>query len=365
MPNTLYVQYAQLEHGPIHWHAMLNNTLQAGVAETEDALNQCIAEQGIDSVRIIIPSWLMAVHKLDIDKSALKYLNKTLRFKMEPFLANGVEDNQYQSFQSASKNVYGVAIESSILESVKNKVEGVFPDCHIQFSSIACAVVNSMSLTGAMEVEGEVITMKDSDVCATPIDLCDAFDVTPDSQLPYNQLVEANAFVPIYEAGQPKRKKGAWLWKVTAAMVLMAFAGAYGDAWYEAKQKAAYAQAVNEQTASAYLQAFPNERIVNLKRQVLAKVMQASNSDNQKTLTPTEAMMAVSKAVASSGAQGHLVSIKGESGFTSIEWSSHSADNAIKIESALNGTGIYRAKAMNVNRTNGQFISRLTLEIAQ
>ncbi|WP_156489022.1 type II secretion system protein GspL [Marinomonas gallaica] len=269
--------------------------IQQGMVESNTemaALYQEMASKHSDlRVFFFPPHHRFHVRKLAVTKHQRRHMDKVLPYLMEPYLAQPIESLAFFWVPDSPNQIWAMTMDKSLLadwqadlQSISRTTGVILP---LQF------VVSHQTQNGAAEVLGERFEVSQDQLCWLPEELSATHPPTTISQVydldSLNEALAQETQWKRWRIGEIKEitegvKITAPRWQWAAGLVVVALAAQWLNSELATQEINSQALEVEQASNELFLSLVPSAgRVVNLSRQLDARLQQASQQQDQST----------------------------------------------------------------------------------
>lgn len=309
---------------------------------------------------VVVPA-VEHVHarKLNAEKIKDRHLKHSIRFIMEPFIGNAIDDNHISHIK-LGKSVYGFAIRNEDLAYCE-EIAKLFPDADVRIIPMQAGVLQTDFSQGPSKFLGRDFTLEsDGQICFQPYVQPSKNPLLVDD-LPASDLLQMFKVkgTPCLSLIKKRKASSGWLtWKLAASLMVCLGASSLYSINLEANKYLSASDKIKSDIEDHFTKLFPDEAIVSLNRQVQIKLNDVRNKDEVSQSINAYETLNKLELVAKQARRSSVVSVQfsEDTGTVNFDLASPSLDANSAFTTRLAN---YGAK-VTLNKTSnqdGQFLS--------
>lgn len=311
------------------WLLHQQRVVEQGEADSQQSLNeivtQCVPEASMRGELICIPpSSRVHYRYLEVPKQQRKHLAQLTPFLMESHIGQPLEDVHFVACKGR-QTVRVAGVDKALLSYWQSILSS------LSFASIAIVPPQYLVAPDSdvpIDFYGDVMMLSDQQVCHIPVGFQRADGSNHISSIEEwishlsdtTQWRSLNLLQGEFAAPSGLGKHIA-SWAVIAGLVMLAMLVHVVSLHWQAHDIAAQSERIEQQTAKAFLELVPDEgRVVNLSRQLQARLRQSSDDISQEDMTPYEFLAKLDQVKSSLGLTQGLTQVSYRDGVYRFEW---------------------------------------------
>lgn len=322
---------------------------QGNATSPEDMASTWLSlkEQATSTIEVVLfaPAHRVHMRHLSVTKAQRRYLGRVLPYLMEPYLGQSVDDMHFVSAPAQAETVWAFAVSHAQMVSWQTW-SALFGDYRVSLLALP-SVLSTSSTEAISELLGECFQYQQGQWCWLPKSLAPQQVASVQDSISINQVLmqskawqKSNLLQGRYQA-RVKRSSSSHPWALAAALSLFAFSSYSLNTYLDTQSLNQQAKQLESSANQAFLQLVPEEgRVVNLSRQMAARLQQVSKAPSQQYASAYEVLALLDSVTGDSAKEQGLQSIAWREQSYRFEWRASSRSELERIQQALSNKGI-------------------------